>query len=229
MDARAAKTVAVSYSALSAWEDCARRYFESRPKLGGHWPEPETQALKDGNAIHAALAIALQLGSPLPPAYTIYQPFVEKIKAHAAGGTLLVEQKWCLNIDLNPTPWFAEDAYLRVIADAVLFRPPVAIAIDFKTGKRENQKDDLQLVMIALAMFAHFPELRLISTRYLWLNEGKETERIVKRSDAPAEWQKILPRILAFQEAHVLKKFPPNPGRFCKNYCSVKSCEFNGK
>jgi hypothetical protein len=214
-----------SYSALSAFQDCPRRYHET--KILRRWPEPESQAMIDGKELHEAFAAALKTDGALPAAHSVHGPLLKKIQSQ--DGTLLVEQKWAITSDFDPIPWNSEDAWLRAVADAVILQPPIGFAYDWKTGKRQNQKSDLQLVLIALVMFAHFPDLRVIGTSYIWLNEGVETQRIVKRANIGNEWLKILPQIKMLEHAHLDEHFPAKPNRFCKRYCSVRSCEYWGK
>lgn len=221
---KAGRGVAWSYSKLSSYELCARRFHGTM--VTKQWAEPDSQQQIDGKRLHEAFATTIRDGKQLPAAYAVHQPWIEKINQIA--GETLVEQQWALDAEFRPVPWFHERTWLRVIADVVKLDAPIGFSWDWKTGKKRNQRDELQLILTALVMFAHFPQLRVIGTSYIWLNEDEQTLQTVKRADIGKHWQEILPRVREFEQAHKDQRFPPKPNYFCKNYCSVKSCEHWG-
>jgi PD-(D/E)XK nuclease superfamily len=222
---RADRGVAWSYSRLKSYSDCPRRYYGTM--VSKEWVEPDTEQQKEGKRLHEAFAATIRDGKQLPAAYAVHQQWINKIQGIA--GVTLVEQQWALDAEFRPVPWFHQRTWLRVIADVVKLDAPIGLTWDWKTGKKRNQRDELQLILTALVMFAHFPQLRVIGTSYIWLNEDEQTLQTVKRADISKHWQEILPRVREFEQAHKEQRFPATPNRYCKNYCNVRSCEFWGK
>ena len=117
---------------------------------------------------------------------------------------------------------------MRCIADAVKLNYPAAMVIDWKAGKSANV-DPVQLLLTSLMLFLQFPKIDRVVSVFVWLNENHMTEARVDRADATNHWAEILPRVERLAEATRRNNFPPMPGRFCKRYCPVTSCEFHGK
>lgn len=222
------KPFAWSYSRLKAYEDCPRRYYETSV-LKDKWPEARSEQLDWGDQAHKALAGALR-GTPLSRKWQLYQPWVDKVAA--IEGERLVEDdcRWAIDRQFKPVPWFAKDVWLRCIADVVIFNPtkPAAVVYDWKAGKSSNV-DPMQLTLTSLMLLAQFPKLRAVGSSFIWLQEDYETKQTLYRTDAADHWALLMPRVERLQEAVMKENFPPQPGRFCRNWCPVKSCEYYGK
>lgn len=220
------KAFAWSFSRLKAFEDCPRRYDETAVKKA--WGEEESDQLIKGDLIHKAMATALRNNSPLPLEYRIYQEWVDKVAR--TKGELLVEDQcqWAITNEFKPTPWFAKNVWLRAVADAVKIDTEVALVVDWKTGKSSNG-DPVQLTLTSLMMLLHFPTLQCVRSDFIWLQEDHQTTQVVYREEAADHWAEIMPRAAKLQKATEKDSFPPTPGRFCKKWCPVKSCEHNGK
>lgn len=216
-----------SYSRLKAFEDCPRRYHETQVKKDA-WPEEKSDMLVWGDAVHAAMAKALRTGKPLPTKFHIYQHWVDTVAD--TEGELLVEDEcqWAVTRDLKPTPWFAKNVWLRCIADAVKLDYPVALVIDWKTGKSSNG-DPIQLLLTSLMMFLHFPKLECVRSDFIWLQEDAQTTQTVYREECEGYWAELMPRVARLEKAVIAENFPPMPGKFCRRWCPVKSCEYHGK
>jgi len=228
MDQVLEKSFAFSFSRLKAFEDCPRRYYETSV-LKNKWPEEKSSMLVWGDEVHAAMAHALRTGNPLPTKFHIYQHWVDDLLEEP--GELLVEDdcQWAINKHLKPTPWFAKDVWMRAIADAIVLNPQKALVIDWKTGKSLNG-DPVQLIMTSLMLFCHFPKLQTIEAKFIWLTENEETVlEIKKKRDVIIQWTELLPRVKRLEKGTRYNKFPPQPGRFCRSWCPVKSCEYHGK
>jgi len=226
------KNFAWSYSRLKAFEDCPRRYHETQVKKDDNgrplWPEEPSDILIFGDAVHKAMAEALKTGTPLPTKYKIFQEWVDKVAR--TEGELLVEGEcqWAVNSDLKPVAWFAKDVWLRCIADAVKLDQPVALVVDWKTGKSLNG-DPVQLLLTSLMMFLQFPDLQCVRSDFVWLQEGSQTTQVVYKHECADHWAQLMPRVKRLQTATINDSFPPIPNRFCRSWCPVKSCEYNGK
>jgi len=218
-----------SYSAVKNFETCPRRYFETSVAMPRVWVEPPSPYLREGNELHGAFAHALRNNSPLPDSYAIHGRWLEKVRG--IEGKLLVEERLAITRDFDPCYWSNDKAWYRVIIDAAVINTEKewGLCIDWKTGKSANVSDNLQLTLTALTLFVHYPQIRAVGCRYVWLKEGMQTKHLVKYESIGDEWQRILPRVAQLEKAHRDKHFPPKPNHFCKNWCPVQSCQYWGK
>lgn len=221
------KSFSWSFSRLKAFEDCPRRYHETQVKKDA-WPEEKSEMLEWGDAVHTAMAHALRTGTPLPTKFHIYQHWIDKV-ARTDGETLIESDcQWAVTRELQPTAWFAKNVWLRCIADVVKLDYPVALVVDWKTGKSLNG-DPIQLQLTSLMMFLQFPKLQSVRSDFIWLQEDYQTTQVVYRNECAGHWAELMPRVRRLEAATDKDLFPPMPGRFCKRWCPVKSCEYNGK
>lgn len=221
-----AKAFSWSYSRLKNYETCPKRYYmvDVTKKV----KEPESDQLLYGNNLHKALADAISGKNPLPESFKKLQPWVDKIAAPTPSpAKILVEQQLAITSDFSKTTWFGDDAWFRGIADVVKIVGPVAIAMDWKTGK--IVEDGIQLALIAQCVFAHFPEVKKIRTEFIWLQFDAQTRADFTRADMVSVWSGLMPRVQTLANAHSSMEFPPKPGGLCKRYCPVSSCPHHGE
>jgi len=218
------KSFSWSYSRLHDFEDCARRFHEE--KVLKRWVQAKTEQLEWGERVHAAIAKALSTNCPLEAELAEYQPWLDTLLQ--APGELLVECQWAIDKDYKLVPWFSPKAWLRCIADAAVLYEDVAVVVDWKTGKSSNV-DILQLILTSLMVFCLYPEIKRVRSMFVWLGENARTKLKINRNEAPAQWAELLPRIERFKQATIEGNFPPTPGKFCRSWCPVKSCEYHGK
>jgi len=124
----AANVVPWSFSSLTAFETCPKRY--KLTKLEKKVVEPQTEATVHGNEVHKALELATLGTKPLEPKYKQYIPIVEKIRARP--GKKLVEFKFGLNKALQPTTFFGKDVWVRGVIDFGLLTTKTGLALDWK-------------------------------------------------------------------------------------------------
>jgi hypothetical protein len=221
------KPFAGSYSRLKGYDDCPRRYYETTV-LKGKWPEERSAMLEEGDEVHAAIALALKTNTPLPTKFKPCQKWVDSVRN--TPGELLIEEdcKWAITRDFQPTAWFSKTVWWRAVADAVVLDGDCALVVDWKWGRSQNA-DPIQLVMLSLIMFIHFPELQAIRSEFVWLQEDDSTTQTLYREEAADQWAEIMPRIQLFEQASLAQNFPPKPNRYCRSWCPVKTCEFWGR
>lgn len=219
------KKFAWSYSSLTAYETCPHRWFKT--KWTKEIVEPQTEATLWGNKVHKSLENRLRSKTPLPEGMERYEPFAKTILRHAEGGRIEVEQKLALNARFQKTTYFAQDVWLRNIADVVVVKGDKASVSDWKTGKIIPDSD--QLALSSAVIFAHKPWVKSIVNSFIWLKEGKTTSETFNREDVPAIWQRFLPRVARIEESIKQNKFPPRPSGLCRAWCPVTTCVHNGK
>lgn len=211
-----------SWSKLTAFETCPKRYYDVDVTKQYH---DDGEAMKWGNTVHDAFKTALKTGGRLPADMAVWQHWVDETLA--GPGELFVEQKYALTRDFQPTEYFGPMVWYRGIADALKIHGPVARVRDWKTGKVKH--DSNQLMLMAACVFAFFPEVLRIKTEFVWLQEDCVTPEIFNRSDMANNWLGLLPRAEALEEAARTMSYPPKPGRLCFQYCPDVGCPFHGK
>lgn len=211
-----------SFSKLKNDEVCPKKHYEV--DIAKNFAD-NTEQLKWGNEVHAALADACSGKKPLPESMVDYQHWVDKVKA--GPGELLVEQKYALTKDLQPTEYFGPRVWYRGIADVVRLDGPVALAVDWKTGKVVH--DSVQLMLMAQCVFAFHKDVQRIRTEFIWLKDNCSTPEVFSRQDVADTWLGLLPRVQEYERHVMTQTFMPKPGRLCFKYCPVISCPHNGK
>jgi len=223
MDANPVK--AWSHSALSQFETCPKRYWHLN--VAKDVREEKSEAQDWGSAVHAAFQKRFQKGTPFPLGMRQFEPLIAPLLK--LPGTPVVEQKLALDVDFQPSAWFGPRVWVRAVIDAAFIRGNRALLIDWKTGRRSE--DDDQLALSAGVMFAQMAELETIDSAFCWLQE-RPHEAFVRttftRGDVPAIWERFLKRVAVYQEAHRMTNFPPQPGPFCRRFCPVKQCPYHG-
>lgn len=220
---RQAKEWAWSYSKLKNYETCPKRHYEI--DLAKNVKEDESESLTWGNTVHGALAKACTGAEPLPPTMKDYQRWVDLVRA--GPGQLLVEQKYAITRDFGATTYFGRDAWYRGIGDVVRIDGPVALVLDWKTGK--VLEDSVQLMLMAQCIFSHYPAVRRVRAEFIWLKEDCTTPEVFSKQELADAWRDLLPRVSAMELASKKQDYPPKPSGLCKKYCPVSSCPFHGK
>jgi hypothetical protein len=148
------------------------------------------------------------------------------------GAEVHVEMKLAITKDFRATDWKDWDgAWCRTIADVVLIDPSGEIGIvrDWKTGKPEHNAT--QLVVNSTALFAQFPKLQTITTKFVWL-KGKpiyESQETYTRDTIFQEWPALLANVKEMENAASTMEYPPRPGKLCAKWCPISTCEHHGK
>lgn len=214
-----------SYSSLTAYETCPRRFQLTR--LLKKVAEPQTEATLHGNEVHKSIELAIKGEKPLPTKHQQYQPIVERVTSRP--GQKLVEFKFGLTQALKPTSFFAKDVWVRGVIDFGLLTPKTAVALDWKTGKPKVDADQLKL--FAGVMLKTYPYLEKVKTGYVWLAYDKMDAETFEQSDAPEIWQEFAVRVHRMELSMKNDDFPPRPSGLCARWCPVgrKLCEFCGK
>lgn len=218
-----AKAFAWSFSKLTKYETCPRRLNEIDNLK--NFSDSGGDALVWGNKVHDAFHKALKNSTPLPPDMTPYQKWIDRLRAGA--GELMVEQKFALTKDFQPTEWFSPFAWYRGICDCLRINGNVALAIDWKTGG--IKPDSVQLMLMAACIFAFHPEVKLVRTKFVWLQDDCETTEDYTRNDVAGGWVGLLERIGDLEHAFKTNNYPPRKSGLCFKYCPVVTCEHNGR
>lgn len=218
------KAFSWSYSKLKNYETCPKRHFHC--DIAKDVKDEESEQLAYGNAVHKALAEAISGKAALPGPFKDLQKWVDKLASPLPNSRLLVEQQLAITSAYSATEWFGKDAWYRGVADVIKISGPVALAIDWKTGK--ILEDGVQLALMAACIFAHHPEVQRIRTEFVWLKEDATTRADFTRDDLVKVWAGVLPRVQTLENAAASATYPPKPGFLCKRYCPVVACPHHG-
>jgi hypothetical protein len=219
------KPFAWSYSKLKNYEVCPKRYYNV--DVARVVKEEESEQLAYGNTLHKVIAEAISGKAPLPKHFSHLQTWVDKVTAPGIGQPkILVEQQLAIRADYGPTEWFGKDAWYRGIADVIKIMGPVAVVLDWKTGK--ILEDGIQLALMAQCVFAHHPEIQKIRTEFIWLKEDATTRADFTREDMVKVWAGLIPRVQLLEAAHKAAEFPAKPNHLCRKWCPVENCAHHG-
>lgn len=218
------KPVAWSYSALTAFETCPRRYYLT--KVTKQVVEPPTEATTWGNAVHKALELRLTQRKALPEGMQQFEPFVESIVSK--GGKIEAETRMALTRNLTPTTFFAKDVWVRGITDVTVEKNGNLFVGDWKTGKPDP--DSAQLRLSAAMVMAQKPHIKMVVNAFVWLKTGEVTAQQFTRVNIPEIWQEFAPRVRRLEIAYEENKFPAKPSGLCRKWCPVGKalCEHCG-
>ena len=214
-----------SFSGLTSFETCGKRYFHI--KVARDVVDPPNEATAWGSTVHKHLEDRVRHGTPLPAVLQEYERLVEPIIN--AGGTLIVEQQLAVDSGLRPVAWDSQDAWCRGIVDVGVLTGKRAVLLDWKTGKRKPESDQLKL--FAGLAFAHYPDIEAVTTGFVWLKEGVVDREKFTRKDASTIWQQFVPRVQRLERAYADLRFVPRPSGLCRRWCPVPQslCEFSGR
>lgn len=214
------KLVAWSYSRLTNYEQCPKKYWHAN--IQRDFIEEKGEAASYGDEVHQSFKGFFKTGIELPLHLKQYEPFLKQIAA--APGQKVVEQQIALNANFEQVEWFSRDAYVRVISDLTQHNGAHAVTWDWKTGKPSD--DFTQLKLNAAVTFHLGPQIERITMAYFWLKTKKVAPQKIKREQAADVWSELLPRVQRYQNAHAANDFPPRQNYLCKGYCPVKTCQF---
>lgn len=216
-----------SYSALTAFETCPKRYYLT--KVSKQVVEPQTDATLWGNKVHKALELRLVDNKPLPEAMASYEPLAQTVAKRAeTGWKIEAEAKMALTVDYRPTTWFAKDVWVRGITDFTLSKNDKVFIGDWKTGKPTPESAQLKLTA-AMTMHQR-PWVNEVTNAFVWLKTNTITAERYTRDDIPGIWDEFNGRVARLDYAVAEQKFPPRPSGLCAKWCPVgkKLCEYCG-
>ena len=209
-----------TFSTLEAFNTCPRQFYHLR--VAKDIVEPPSEAILWGSKVHEAFEERIKHGTALPEGMTQWEGLAKKI--NALPGDKHAEYPMAISESFEPAPW--DSAWSRGIADMLIINSERAMVLDYKTGKRKITD---QLALYAAYTFAHFPDVKVVQSGFVWLKEKSIDKEEFKKEDAPIIWHKFLPRVNQLEKAYGENAWPPKPSGLCKKFCSVVRCEYNGR
>lgn len=224
------KIPAWSYSSITLFDQCPKKYYHLR--VAKDIKEPESEAMLYGTAVHEAAEQYMRDGTPIPEKFAYMEPYLAKLKA--IPGEKLCEHKMGLKRTregMVPCGFFDKDVWFRGIADLLILdrEKKEARVIDYKTGKSARYADPKQLALMAACVFFHFPEIERVRAGLLFVvsKEFIPVDFAVKnRHDIFIKLDEIL---VARDAAYTTNVFNPKQNFSCKQWCPVLNCAHNGR
>jgi CRISPR/Cas system-associated exonuclease Cas4 (RecB family) len=210
-----------SFSSLKDFIGCPRRYYEI--KVCNNFQQKLTQAITYGKDVHSALEKYVKDGKELP---TNYQRFRSTVDALIEiPGQKMVEYEMALRRDKTPCSFNDKDRWVRGIADLLIVHDDVAYVIDYKTGNA-NYPDLEQLKLMALMIFAIYPEVQEVKGALVFLLKNRLVTENYTRDQVDKMWELFESKVARLEQAFQTNEWTPNPTPLC-GYCPVTTCEFN--
>lgn len=222
---RRGKAVPWSYSSLTAYEQCPRRFYLTR--IAKEVVEPQTEATQMGNEVHRALERYVGDVEALPAKYAQYKPLADSVRM--AKGDKLLEYKFGLTEALQPCGFFDGNVWARGVLDVCIVRDKAALVLDWKTGSRKPDSD--QLRMFAGAALSLWPHVQAVKTGYVWLKEGRLDTQTFTPDDKQPIFREFAIRVHRMAESERNDNWPARPSGLCREWCPVgrRLCDHCGR
>lgn len=210
-----------SFSALQTFENCPRKYYETRiakscSDIGAH----NTGGDDDHQAIERFFKHGLKLPQRLQPLEPLFQKII------AAPGEQYIEYQMCLTEALVPTRFKDFDqGWVRGAADYIKINGPLASYFDWKSGKPRDEIED-QIDLTALMLFRHFPAVQKVNGALYYYNHNKIKPHVVTRADESRLWNSFYSRVNVMLNAKRESRYPATPNPLC-GWCAYKACPHN--
>lgn len=203
-----------SHTALKDFANCPLAFQHKRVLKDVAFVQgPEA---KWGEEVHKHFENRVKHQTPLPFTLSQFEPILSQFD----GKRCEVELQMAVNDKLQPVEWFADDAWIRGIADVMVWLDDKTLWIgDYKTGKRRPDFDQLQL--FSLLVWQHYPEIETCKTSFIWIKDKKIDTETYQRADANQMWEKVMTKIRRVYKAHEVGVWPANPTGLC-GWCDVK-------
>ena len=223
-----------SFSAMDKFANCPRKFFNY--DVAKLVREPESAAQREGKRVHTAMADYISKGTPLLPEYAAWAGWLKDMISGEEDEIVKVEHQMAITFGLFPCEWFSRTnkVWLRAQADLLVMNGEHALSVDWKTGKEPDERYELlprnfQLRITAMMIFLHFPRIRSVTSKYVYLTEGTSTSFDMPKEDLRLFIPQVYDEAAKIQHAVNDNHWPPRPSGLCKKYCGVSTCEYWGK
>jgi hypothetical protein len=210
---------------MKGFETCPKQYYHVTVRK--EFPFQETDATRYGTEFHKAAEEYIRDDTPVPERFSFAVPTLEVLKAKP--GAKHCELKMGLTEDLQPCKFFDKDVWFRGIVDLAIIDGEKAFVVDYKTGRSARYADTGQLQLMALSLFAHFPEVKRVKGGLLFVVADKFVGADFNASDHNVLWSPWIKKYARLQKAHETGVWNPVPSGLCRKHCPVVECPHNGQ
>lgn len=212
-----------SHSSLKTFETCPRKYHAE--KVEKSVPFTDTVHTIYGKQVHKAAEDYVRDGTPMPDDLKKFQPALDALVR--IEGAKLCELEMGVTKDKQPTSFKDNSAWARGIADLVIINGAKAHVFDYKMGSAKYP-DKNQLELMALMIFAHYPDVTQVKAALLFLTHNVVIKAQYRREQADDLWAKWETKSAMLQASFDNDHWPPKPNGLCRQWCGVKHCEYQG-
>jgi RecB family exonuclease len=215
-----------SFSKIKSFEQCPKQFYHE--KVLKEYPFVKTQATIYGNAFHKAAELYIKDNEPLPDEFQFAQNFLDTLAAKR--GVKFCERKMGVKENLEACDFYDERAWFRGIADLLIIDVlgEVAWVVDYKTSKSSRYADKGQLELMALAVFAHFPEIKKVRAGLVFVLVNDLVKHTYEEQDKADLWEKWIIKHNGLRAAAESDTWNARPNGLCKRHCPVVECIHNG-
>lgn len=218
------KPNAWSHSALDAFENCPKQYYQE--KVLKRFPYVETPEMNWGKRVHKDFENFLLHGTPLPADLAMHHEFLTDFKAQP--GELAGEERIALDVAMKECAYFSrtQQVWYRGQVDARKRDRAAGTShiLDHKTGKVKN--DFTQLKGFAMWEFITQPDIHTCKVEYYWTQIRGTAGETYHREQLPEIIQFFAAKLHRFADAFLTENFPPKQSGLCRGWCPVTDCEF---
>lgn len=165
------KPLVGSFSMLNQYLNCPHAAFHRY--VAKTYPYVQSEAAKEGDAIHLAMENRLRIKQPLPPKYAQWEPFAKPFDGFHddTREALGVELKIGIDKDGKPCDYWGKGVWFRGRIDLVVVRDRTAYILDWKSGSSKYE-NPFELEIGAVLLQARF-NASTIKGQYAWLAENR--------------------------------------------------------
>lgn len=215
------KEVKWSYSSLKDYVNCPKQYQEI--KILKRFTKFPTEQMRYGTEVHKALEDYVGENTPLPKNYERFKSQLDPLKEME--GIKFPEHRMAITFDKEPCTWGAKDYWVRGIADLLVINGDKAYVVDYKTGSNKYP-DPKQLQLMALMVFAHFPQVNTVHAGLLFVMHEHFIPETYVRDKIDSYWEDFQWNLERLHNSYVTDTWQANPTPLC-GWCPVTSCEYH--
>lgn len=209
-----------SFSSLKQYSNCPHQY--QQVKLLKKYETKVSPQMQFGTDVHKALEDYVRDKTELPKTYRHFQSVVDALRE--IPGERYLEYKMALGADKLPCAFDSPDYWVRGIVDFMVIDNTNAFVVDYKTGSNKYP-DTKQLALMALMVFAHFPEVRVVKGGLLFIVHNSFVKDDYFRDRADEYWHRYFsPTLARMEHSANTDWWPMNPSGLC-GWCPVTTCE----
>ena len=213
------KRLVYTFSNLKNYLTCPEQ-FQQR-YVAKALPYVESDAMKRGNAVHAALEARVGAGKPLSDDMLAWEQYA----AAFDGRRVRVEQRLAITAGGAGCDYWDDAAWLRGKLDATLMSDNHAFLIDWKSGS-DKYEDPFELEIGALLLACNEGMRSKVVGHYCY-----ETglSRAYDLSDVKGTLLKVRAIAADIERDLAAREWEKRRSGLCQKWCDVVSCEHNGR
>ena len=214
------KLPVASHTFLRDWENCPHKAF--RRYIRKDLPKfVHTDAARWGDEVHTAFEVRIKHGTKFPAGMEKFEALAAPLVAAGA----VAEKMLGIRSNGSSCDFFAPDVWLRGKIDSTVLRDGMAAIWDWKSGKRREEKAELEVHGVLLKAWQ--PTVQKITGHYVWLQDN-EVGKPHDVSDTEAKLAEIRSVMNTVENCMAIEDFPKRRNPLC-GWCDVLDCEFNTK